>query len=908
MKKNTLNIVLSIISIVLIILITILFVLGKINRIGYLSDFKLISLSDEGYIYDFRIKYYSKIFRNSDIYGVYPDLEKFKSDNDFIKEISIPEWGSPFGSLISSSKIDTNKIYDINYKLSIKLIIFLIFIVLILFFLIIILRNFCLIKINKLLICFIILFIQIFVFILLNILGHRTYNGHLVEFQLFSKSDSTYVYKAQLVSKGIFSKNLIYNYSNDPIIIEKNNNIKNYGYNLTFNKLPDNIVGHVSNQQIIGSNYSDTGFFVSNVYQLAFYYKYHLYPSQGEVYNTEICARKISGDSNEYIIYRLDHANSKGYISNINVSTNYILYTNTLKIDIDGDRAVYNNPIGIDNTRGALNVKYWHIKQVSDNLYVKNNDYVIITYNKPLPANYKILNVEYKLSLKPEVYAVSILLLLIYIIILCKSFYSKLNNIITDKIYIGIIILVGLLLAIFHFWLGFPGNLRGDTLSIFFESISGSFSNANPIIIPNILKLLYSIFGYHTFYLFFINIFFWYAGLTILIVSIYHRFKNKYIIFLFLISFIGNIFFTNIVSYKDYMSSRIIWFSLSLISFKLLVNIKNRYVNILLNIFIVLTLILSMLFRHNAIVTVYPIFILISYIITKYLYYKKNIKNIGKNILIFMSSMIFFAILLLAIYKINPHIYPNKINIKEIKFYATHIYNFQISAIAVMANDNMLIPKKFYKDGQDFEYLKNFYYDKREVNADYYGYVFNADSEEIKKLWIKSITKHPFIFIKQASKFAKAYLANKPGFVFNVYETQMYPTDYYLILAEKNMYIFPKNEQRMSLSNIQIDIYDYLFKNTLYLNNHFVFYSVIILFIFTIFIFLFKNKYISDILIYLFSLLSSCIATFIVICLFVPLASPRYFEIIIPIMIMGLIIFFVYIFDSKMIKIYKKDE
>ena len=122
------------------------------------------------------------------------------------------------------------------------------------------------------------------------------------------------------------------------------------------------------------------------------------------------------------------------------------------------------------------------------------------------------------------------------------------------------------------------------------------------------------------------------------------------------------------------------------------------------------------------------------------------------------------------------------------------------------------------------------------------------------------------------------------------------------------MYIFPKNEQRMSLSNIQIDIYDYLFKNTLYLNNHFVFYSVIILFIFTIFIFLFKNKYISDILIYLFSLLSSCIATFIVICLFVPLASPRYFEIIIPIMIMGLIIFFVYIFDNKMIKIYKKDE
>ena len=139
--------------IIFIIALLILFILGRIEREGYLSDFyintddtlelnnidientkKLFSTGDKldyssltnyiftnsnisKYSYNFRISYYSKVFRNSDIYGVY--LIK-SSLPDYIKEIKINEKGSPFGLLISSVKINDDKIDNIKYILKLK--------------------------------------------------------------------------------------------------------------------------------------------------------------------------------------------------------------------------------------------------------------------------------------------------------------------------------------------------------------------------------------------------------------------------------------------------------------------------------------------------------------------------------------------------------------------------------------------------------------------------------------------------------------------------------------------------------------------------------------------------------------------------------------------------------------------
>lgn len=117
-------------------------VLGSKERIGYLSDFEL----NENKSYNFRIRYYDKIFKNSDIYKVYPNLENLP---EYIKEIKMNEEGGPFGKLISSKILLEDEKIDINYILKLKIEFILYSIIVISLLLIIILK---IIKYRKILI------------------------------------------------------------------------------------------------------------------------------------------------------------------------------------------------------------------------------------------------------------------------------------------------------------------------------------------------------------------------------------------------------------------------------------------------------------------------------------------------------------------------------------------------------------------------------------------------------------------------------------------------------------------------------------------------------------------------------------------------------------------------------------
>ena len=104
-----------------------------------LANYIFTNESITNYSYGFRIKYYSKVFRNSDIYGVYIDTNKIIQDNDFIKEIKMNDKGSPFGNLISSKKINNDKNIDnVNYILKSKSDILIIFSIIIIFILLLI--------------------------------------------------------------------------------------------------------------------------------------------------------------------------------------------------------------------------------------------------------------------------------------------------------------------------------------------------------------------------------------------------------------------------------------------------------------------------------------------------------------------------------------------------------------------------------------------------------------------------------------------------------------------------------------------------------------------------------------------------------------------------------------------------
>ena len=156
-KKLISKICFIIISIIIVSIIVLAF-LGKKDRLGYLSEFKIntyhtlelnglntnetkqlftvdnmldetsinnfifTNTSITNYSYDFRIKYYSKIFRNSDIYGVYPNLNNLPQ---YIKSIKMYDnTGTPFGYLTSAKELKYDDKIDTQYYLMLNFNIF----------------------------------------------------------------------------------------------------------------------------------------------------------------------------------------------------------------------------------------------------------------------------------------------------------------------------------------------------------------------------------------------------------------------------------------------------------------------------------------------------------------------------------------------------------------------------------------------------------------------------------------------------------------------------------------------------------------------------------------------------------------------------------------------------------------
>ena len=155
MKSKNKNLFLKIyipFVIITVVILIVLQILGSKKRVGYLTDFnleidrtlELNNLNDikenfiidneldeesiknylltneniTNYVYHFRIRYYDKVFRNNDIYGVYVDLSNLP---DYMENAEMEAGGSPYGNFISDRKtIETENIDNINYTLKIK--------------------------------------------------------------------------------------------------------------------------------------------------------------------------------------------------------------------------------------------------------------------------------------------------------------------------------------------------------------------------------------------------------------------------------------------------------------------------------------------------------------------------------------------------------------------------------------------------------------------------------------------------------------------------------------------------------------------------------------------------------------------------------------------------------------------
>ena len=109
----------NIFFIILTIIFILLLSLGNIERKAYLYDFSFEEvLQEKNMMYFFRLNFYSKIFRNSDIYGLKVDLNKL--NNNVVIDIGFDFKGSASGFIILKDYIENIGKIEVYYKLFIK--------------------------------------------------------------------------------------------------------------------------------------------------------------------------------------------------------------------------------------------------------------------------------------------------------------------------------------------------------------------------------------------------------------------------------------------------------------------------------------------------------------------------------------------------------------------------------------------------------------------------------------------------------------------------------------------------------------------------------------------------------------------------------------------------------------------
>ncbi len=600
------------------------------------------------------------------------------------------------------------------------------------------------------------------------------------------------------------------------------------------------------------------------------------------------------------------------------IDTNKVVseFDNILKVRMNG----YGSPFGvivsdkvisnkIDGILYTLKLKLHIIYLISFfvllyliSYFICRNNIDIFKYRSTIYIT--LFLIVFILSIILNVFYIGLLLLSILFIYLLFNFFiyiKKLSN--EEYLFIVFTVFIISILFLFNFELLEPGFFHyTDPTSSMLEGFLLKGNNSHPRIIGYLLGVLYNIFGYHSYYIFFINLFLWYFSLFIIIVSLYLKYKNKYVILLVFLTFLSEIFFALIWHVRDITATLFIFASYSIIFALILLDLKNINIKSYIYLLFFILLITGMLWRHNFIVTIYPIFI---YIFIDFLS-NLNIKSIKKYIINFSILMISVAIILLFIYKLFPII--TKSDTSD-NYSTTHLFLLQIVACAVPNNDDSLIPDEWYEKGKKFDNVIDIYnYDK--LNADNLSapWIENRpfrthNLEGLEKVWIRYIFKYPLSYINHIINVVKNYIIRANfNFRLSVYSLEMDSSEYLKMFLNDTKLFENLIEKKVTLSPIESKIYSLLYKilPAIKYTVIFVFISFLLLFL-SLFIII-KNKYYTNrLLLFTFSTSLSSVATICIVILFTPVITYRYIYPIILISIISLISFITFIFDNKKI-------
>lgn len=465
-----------------------------------------------------------------------------------------------------------------------------------------------------------------------------------------------------------------------------------------------------------------------------------------------------------------------------------------------------------------------------------------------------------------------------------------------DKLFLTLSACIVVILGIFQFWLGYPGyHVIGDN----YVNVNLNTRNLAPVLPSYILGILYFLFGKHLYYMFLFNLVPFYTGILFLIWGFYIRFKSKFAILLLFPVFIGNIYFQNFIQLTSFSLPMLLFCGYSMLLFMLLAPLPKRATKLLW--WMIGTIFFcAILWRHNAIFSVFPASFVVIYLwlCNRGICTKEFVKR-------YVNGVITCAILCLCVVIIVPRnlIFPRP------ALPANHVFLHQIAGACVPADDSSCFKDEWYYSHKTWNDVKQLY-KERLLDADPFNVGWGYHNErpfphkpldELYTQWLKAVFKYPENFIQHELRFLKAMWIQNPSWIFDSRKLQDRPTHpIHIAVVSK----FQESERSIILTPTQEKIYDFLYEHRLLLNH---FWGVALSFgimLVASILWLWKKHLRNVLLIFSFSVGFAGFFSALFIVLFTPVAESRYMSPILPLGLLAAISFIAFILDHlKKVKV-----
>lgn len=409
--------------------------------------------------------------------------------------------------------------------------------------------------------------------------------------------------------------------------------------------------------------------------------------------------------------------------------------------------------------------------------------------------------------------------------------------------------------------------------------------------IAYVLECLYALFGKHLYYLFLLNLAPFYIGLIFLVCGLYIHFRSFFALLPIAVLFVGNIYFQNFVQYHSFALPMLLFCAYSMLLFAILAPQKHKKARQILYFCIGFVFFIAILWRHNAIFSVFPAGFVIIYMWLSH-------RELSREVFLraYGGGIFMFALLCLSTALCVP-----KILTQGIAYPANATFLHQIAAACVPADDVTCFKQEWYAPNKTWEDVKALY-EEYPLNADPFNVPWAYDNERpfvhtqlkgLKSQWIKAIVKYPHNFLLHELRFLKAMWIQKPGWIFNAKDIQAKATHPWHISAVEG---FPQDERAIRFSPKREYIYDFLYQHRLLFNHLWgVLLSACVMIL--SFCLCCKRKYRNALLLFSFSAGFAGFFSAIFIVSFTPVNETRYMSPILPLGIMALIGFVSFVCD-----------